>query len=97
MIVEVQFTSDCPNAAVLVACVEQIAHDHADVTLRLTEVSLHQAVPTGFAGSPTVLVDGVNPFGGRHVDSAACAVHPPTVDAVEAAIASRREASERRN
>jgi hypothetical protein len=45
-----------------------------------------QPVPDGFAGSPTVLIDGTNPFVGAPTEAAACALHPPTPDQVQTAI-----------
>lgn len=74
--VEVLYTTSCPNAEILIQGLRQ----RDDVKLTLTEVSKDRAVPSQFAGSPTVLVDGTNPFSAGHVDSPACALFPPSVD-----------------
>ena len=86
MNVEIQFTHDCPNAAVVVQRVKRIAHEGSDVTLKLTVIGNGEPVPQGFVGSPTVLIDGRNVFGGVAVDAAACALRPPTADQVESAL-----------
>lgn len=75
MEVEVLCTADCPNAAALIAYLEM----QVDVALTVTLVTDRAPVPHAFAGSPTVLVDGVNPFGGGHLDAPACALSPPTI------------------
>lgn len=79
MDVEVLATADCPNAAVLIGHLAR----RADVELTVTVVSEHLPVPDGFAGSPTVLIDGVNPFDAKRVEAPACALHPPTVAQLE--------------
>ena len=86
MNVEIQFTRDCPNAAAVVERVTRIARERSDVTLTLTLVGNAGPMPQGFAGSPTVLIDGRNMFGGVGVDAAACALRPPTADQIEQAL-----------
>ena len=86
MNVEIQFTQDCPNAAVVVQRVKQIAHERSDVTLTLRLVGNAEPMPQGFVGSPTVLIDGRNVFGGVGVEAPACALRPPTADQVESAL-----------
>lgn len=84
--VEVQYTVDCPHAPAVMQRLKELAHRRVDLTLSLVEVTPGRPVPTGFAGSPTVLIDGSNHFGGTLVDAPACALHPPTVEQVEAAV-----------
>jgi len=84
MNVEIQYTTDCPNARPVLQRLKELAHDRAD-TLTIVRVAAVRT-PEGFAGSPTVLIDGENPFGGVAVDAPACALHPVTVDQVEAAV-----------
>ena len=63
-----------------------MASTHADVTVLTVLVEDGRPVPAGFAGSPTVLIDGTNPFGGTPTEAPACALRPPTPDQIEAAI-----------
>ncbi len=88
MNVEVQYTADCPNALPVLQRVKAISRGRADVTLTIVFIDATDEVPKGFAGSPTVLIDGENPFGGVPTDAPACAIRPPTPDQVEAAIGS---------
>lgn len=80
--VEVLYTSDCPNAGALQAYLAA----QPDVSMTATAVVEDGPVPVGFAGSPTVLVNGTNPFGGRPVEAAACALSPPSVADVAAVL-----------
>jgi hypothetical protein len=68
-------TADCPNAGVLIDFLAR----QADVQLTVTVVTEQLPVPSGFAGSPTVLVDWVNPFGTGRLEGVACALSPLTV------------------
>ena len=83
--VEIQYTVGCPNASAIMQRMKELADRRVDLTLTLVEVELGRPVPPGFAGSPTVFIDGTNPFGGAPVLAPSCALHPPTVDQVEAA------------
>lgn len=89
MKVEIQFTKDCPNAAPVVQRVKRIAHERSDVYPMLTLVADAGPMPEGFAGSPTVLIDGKNPFVGVAVDGPACALRPLTADQVQQALRPR--------
>ena len=80
MRVEVQYTDNCPNAITLISHLRQ----RKDIELVLTRVAQNVGVPDDFAGSPTVLIDGTNPFAGGRVDAPACALFPPTVAELEA-------------
>ncbi len=86
MKVEVQYTAECPHARSVMRRLKELADQRADVVLDLTLVELGTSTPLGFTGSPTVLIDGENRFGGTPIDSPACALHPPTADQVVAAI-----------
>jgi hypothetical protein len=88
MKVEVQFTADCPNAPALLQRAKRLANERSDVTLLVTQLE-GDVAPEGFAGSPTILIDGSNPFGGTPTAHAACALHPPTPDQLEAVLESR--------
>lgn len=68
-------TRGCPHAAPLAAYLSGLS----TVALSVTTIDGDDPAPTGFAGSPTILVEGINPFGTESVAHAACALHPPTV------------------
>lgn len=73
--IEVQYTESCPNAEVLITALRE----REGVNLTLTVVSDRGVVPSNFAGSPTVVIDGVNPFSDGQVDAPACALMPPSL------------------
>jgi hypothetical protein len=52
---------DCPNVATLRERLVQLVDEDAELTLRLVE-SQDQAVALGMTGSPTLLIDGRDPF-----------------------------------
>jgi hypothetical protein len=89
MRLEIQYTADCPNARPILQRVKELAHQRTELTMTVTLVDIDHPVPLGFAGSPTVLIDGSNPFAGEPTGAAACALRPPTADQVEAAIVAR--------
>jgi len=84
--VEILFTADCPNVQELHAYLAS----QPGVTVSAVEVPEDGPVPDGFAGSPTVLIDGANPFRGELVGSPACALSPPTVAELAAELARRQ-------
>ena len=86
MIIEIQHTADCPNADPIINRAHEVASTRPDVTVSTVLVEEGRPVPDGFAGSPTVLIDDTNPFGGAPSEAPACATRPPTPDQVEAAI-----------
>lgn len=86
--VEILVTTGCPNLAEL----HSYLAAQSGVNVTITELEEAAPIPSGFAGSPTVLIDGTNPFGGHAVDAAACALSPPTVVDVAAELERRRTA-----
>ena len=52
----------------------------------MAEVDETRLMPEQFAGSPTVLIDGRNPFAGEQSDALACALRIPTVDELRDAL-----------
>jgi hypothetical protein len=84
--VEVQYVADCPGA---VRLIEGLG-DRDDVELVLTLVGEDGPVPAGFAGSPTVMVEGTNPFSAPPVDAPCCAMRSPTLADVDSVVASLR-------
>ena len=64
----VQHVEGCPNAAVAMGRVREALRetDLGDVEVLVQRVdSPEEAEASGFRGSPTVLIDGVDPFGGE--------------------------------
>jgi hypothetical protein len=63
MRIQVLHVSDCPGAAVLTERLAQLLAGRPDVHLdRQVVTDEAQAVTLGMSGSPTLLVDGVDPF-----------------------------------
>lgn len=88
MRVEIQYTADCPNADPIIERAHRVASTRPDIIVSAVLVEEGRPVPDGFAGSPTVLIDSTNPFGGAASEAPACALRPPTPDQVEAAVRS---------
>lgn len=78
MDIEVVHTPDCPN---VVELIDHLARKGLTVTV--TVVTSEEPVPEKFSGSPTVLVDGENPFGGEQISAPACALYPPTIEQID--------------
>ncbi len=86
--VDVQYTAECPNAGPIIERVHHIAGTSPRrVVVTTVLVEEGRPVPHGFAGSPTVLINGANPFEGNATEAPACALRPPTPEQVEAALA----------
>ena len=86
--VEIQYTAECPNAGPIIDRAQQVASSRQDVVIATVLVEDGQPMPEGFAGSPTVLINGANPFEGTATEAPACPLRPPTPDQVESAIPS---------
>lgn len=99
------YVDGCPSwreaEARLRAALRAVGADEDAIALRRVE-SAAEAERTGFRGSPTVLVDGVDPFGDRDAPvGLACRVYPtpeghtgtPTVQALVAALLAAQQRS----
>ena len=65
MNVTILHTEDCPNLEPLLADLRSLTNGRDDVTLTATPVrSDDDALRLGFHGSPTILIDGNDPFPG---------------------------------
>ncbi len=65
MNITVLHTEDCPNFEPLIAELQSLISGHDDITLDTTLVSSDaEAMHLGFHGSPTILVNGTDPFPG---------------------------------
>lgn len=66
MLIELVVVADCPHEQAAADLIATALHDlrmhDAEVTRTLVE-SHDEAVRRGFVGSPTILIDGVDPFG----------------------------------
>lgn len=75
MRVEILQVPDCPNAARLESRLRE-AHDGLDVTRHVIE-DLETAVAMGMTGSPTLLLDGADPFAvAGCAPSVSCRLYP---------------------
>ncbi len=76
MRIELLHVADCPNLAVASERID-IALDRVGVAASVSEVNVttpEEAERAGMSGSPTILVDGVDPFGGAGA-SLACRLY----------------------
>lgn len=89
--VELQYFDDCPNWRVADDHLRILAREFTDVTVRRRPVDTpEEAENVGFRGSPTILLDGVDPFASESdpVGGLSCRVYrtpdgpagAPTVD-----------------
>ena len=95
------YFDSCPNWRVADELLDRLAHEHQDVTVhRRTVDNQEEAEQVGFVGSPTILVDGVDPWapaGGPVGLSCRMFATPdglrgyPTWEQLEAEVVSRRQ------
>jgi hypothetical protein len=77
--VVVQYVPGCPNVSVVLEHLKDAGADQG--AIRLHEFSEEGPIPIGFAGSPTVLIDGVNPLGPADPETgASCTLRIPSVE-----------------
>ena len=97
MEIRFQYFDGCPNWQATHERLEEVLRDRADVYVVMERVeSSEEAAVVGFRGSPTVLIDGVDPFGGPDDPAAgtlSCRVYrtpdgSPTVEQLRAALTS---------
>lgn len=63
MRVQILHVADCPNVAPLEARIAEVVGGRGDVEVTLREIGdVEEAAAAGMIGSPTLLVDGVDPF-----------------------------------
>lgn len=94
------YFDDCPNWRLASTLVDRLAAEHEDVVVHRRVVdSEEEAQRVGFIGSPTILIDGVDPWapdGASFGLSCRIFVTPegptgsPTWEQLEAAVAARR-------
>lgn len=98
MKIELRYFGDCPNWRTTMSLVNEALDElgmDAEVTTRLVETE-EDAVALDFRGSPTLIVDGVDPFAEPEAPiGLACRIYrteegmagSPTPDQIEAALA----------
>ena len=106
MRVQVVHVADCPNTPTLLGRLAQILADRADVHVETQLVQdADEAARLGMTGSPTLLVDGVDPFGRAdqpaslscrlYIDDTGAFTGAPTLAQLRAAIIDNRAVDER--
>ncbi len=76
---------DCPNAPVLLQRIRDVVGDDIPVEVRVLDPQ--EPMPEGFAGSPTLLVDGENAFAaGDPARGAACVLRLPSTAELRAVL-----------
>lgn len=76
-----QYFDGCPNWTILEQRLAEVLNGRSDVrVIRQLVQTNEDAVRLGFHGSPTVLIDGVDPFADEHIPvGLSCRVfHTPT-------------------
>jgi hypothetical protein len=96
MEITLQYFEDCPNWKVAEERLAVIAAGRPDVTLTRQKVeTFEEAERVGFHGSPSILIDGVDPFAGPGVGGGlACRIYQtpqgpsgaPTLEQLRAAV-----------
>lgn len=93
-IVHVLHVAGCPNTGV---AVERIRAAGGDVQIETVEITTDaEAASAGMRGSPTILIDGADPFNSADTPTGiACRIVPggdavPSVEALRVALADRR-------
>jgi hypothetical protein len=101
MKLQILHVPDCPNVAVLAARLDEILAGRSDVEVeRRVVADQDEAAAAGMTGSPTLLVDGTDPFAvpgssasvscRLYVDETGAAVGSPSAAQLRAVLAGRR-------
>ncbi|MBT2420719.1 hypothetical protein J7F01_37010 [Streptomyces sp. ISL-22] len=91
----VRTVPDCPHTPLLRTRLDEALADHPDVTVTWREITdPQQAERAGMHGSPTLLVDGTDPFSPPgQPPSLSCTVgDPPTVQRIRAVLSTSHPA-----
>ncbi|HZC73872.1 MAG TPA: hypothetical protein VE442_24505 [Jatrophihabitans sp.] len=106
MKLQILHVPDCPNAAVLTARVAMLIAGRADVTVEHCVIRTEaEAATHGMTGSPTLLIDGVDPFTEAvqpatlscrlYADEAGAISGTPSITQLRAPLSPRRRRSSR--
>ena len=81
MDVEIVYFDGCPHVDEARSRIAAIVSDRTDVTVRLRRVDdLAEAERAGMHGSPTILIDGIDPFAAPDTPpSWGCRYYPPSI------------------
>ncbi len=81
MEIEIVYFEGCPNIAEAQQRVAVAIRSRADVTVRLRRVeNPAEAEQAGMYGSPTILINSVDPFAGPDISTSwGCRYYPPSV------------------
>ena len=86
MRIDVLIVPDCPNGPVVLERLAQALAGRADVQMETRVIdTVEQAEQWGMHGSPTVLVDGHDPFAAPGPASVSCRLYPGAGGRVEGA------------
>ena len=101
MEIMLQYFDDCPNWRVTDRHLSTLVGEGLDATVALQRIeNFNNAIEHGFRGSPTVLIDGVDPFthneapwglSCRIYDTESGPAGSPTLEQLRAVIATREE------
>ena len=69
------YAADCPNWPTVDAWLRQLTQELGLEVERRQVTTLHEAEQLGFAGSPTVLIEGRDPFPSEGVASLSCRLY----------------------
>ncbi|RJT75438.1 thioredoxin family protein [Arthrobacter cheniae] len=77
MNITLQYFDGCPNWMTADERLQLLATDHPDIVVRCQVVdTIEAAERAGFPGSPTILIDGIDPFGDASAPAAlACRMY----------------------
>lgn len=78
MRITLQYFDDCPNWQTTAAHLETLVNRGLDASIGYELIDSHEsAVARGFRGSPTVLMDGIDPFAVENTPvGLACRIYP---------------------
>ena len=108
MKLQILHVPDCPNVAVLAARLDEVLADRGGVEVeRRVIADQDEAVAAGMTGSPTLLVDGTDPFAmpdssasvscRLYIDETGAAVGSPSVAQLRAVVAGQRPPTQARD
>ena len=102
MEITLQYFDDCPNWRITESHLSTLTKEGVDATITYQIIdSYASAIENGFRGSPTVLIDGIDPFSSgdapigltcRIYDTDSGAAGSPTLQQLRAATATRKDA-----
>lgn len=74
MRIELLYFEGCPGFSTTLKAIERVAAE-AELEAEVVPIDVGDGSHPGFSGSPTVLVDGEDPFPAAHVDTPSCRLY----------------------